>query len=135
MAKKDMRGVKKSSSVQHRKNKGLPEVNVDYLKDLAGGNTDFMNEITLLFINEAPTLSKNLQLGIKHNDYALLKLTAHKLKSSVLIYAREDMAELTVIIGEKVNAEEYNELPKITRKLIKQLDALAKALGAAMPFE
>lgn len=77
---------------------------LDYLKELSGGNQSFVNEIIDMFIAEAPQSVENAFRFLQEKNYQMLKLTVHKLKSSVQVVGGYHLAYLMQEI-EKASTE------------------------------
>ena len=58
---------------------------LDYLKELSGGDQSFINEILELFITEAPQSVEHALSYLQQKNFDMLRITVHKLKSSVQV--------------------------------------------------
>jgi len=57
-------------------------VNLDRLRQLAGGDDEFLIELIQTFLEDAPQLMEKMRTAVSQNDSAALRLTAHSLKSN-----------------------------------------------------
>ena len=67
-----------------------------YLKELSNGKVEFEKEMIQMFLEEIPGEILNLEHGIKAKDYETVKLTTHKLKSTL------PFVGLNFIVGKEV---------------------------------
>lgn len=58
-------------------------INMQYLEDIAGGNTEFIAEMINLFFDQVPDKLDTISTAISKNDYETIAATAHKLKPIV----------------------------------------------------
>ena len=65
--------------------------NLDYLRNITGGDTESIREIIILFIEQVPEFIANLKKHLEEQNYPELGKEAHKAKSSVMIMGMEDL--------------------------------------------
>lgn len=65
--------------------------NLDYLRNITGGDKNSMREIILLFIEQVPEFIGNMKKHLDEKSYIELGREAHKAKSSVMIMGMEDL--------------------------------------------
>src|SRR5699024_2168396 len=58
-------------------------VQLDYLRQLSGGDRDFERQLLSQFIEQAPEELHMLQVAIEQEEYEVIRQTAHSLKSTV----------------------------------------------------
>lgn len=58
------------------------ELNLDYLKEVSGGDVEFEREILATFVEAAPELMESLEIAINEGDAAAVRHAAHTLKGS-----------------------------------------------------
>ncbi|GEM_PF-812298 len=58
---------------------------LDYLKELSGGDLTFIAEILEMFINDAPQAVAQSFEHLEKKNFEMLRITVHKLKSSVQV--------------------------------------------------
>ena len=103
----------------------FPQPDMNYLHELAEGDTDFIADILQMFIAEAPESTRSALTHLQQKNFDALRVTVHKLKSSVQVVGG---LHLTAIIQEIETAAknivaEETLLPKLTylQKGIQQL--------------
>ncbi|KAA9346126.1 response regulator [Adhaeribacter soli] len=71
----------------------LSDIKIDltFLKEMAGGNQVFMNEIVDMFISSTPESLAKMQEAIAENDWINVKAIAHKLKSSMFLVGIKEL--------------------------------------------
>ena len=57
--------------------------NLDYLVELSKGNKTFVEEMVTIFLTENPEELRMLETAIQEKDYARMKASAHKMKSTI----------------------------------------------------
>lgn len=73
-------------------------VNLDYLNDLSGGDTEFIIEVIDMFLDVAPDSVKQLLVYEKSGNYANIKSTVHKLKPTLQMLGDMELHVLAVEI-------------------------------------
>jgi HPt (histidine-containing phosphotransfer) domain-containing protein len=63
--------------------KGEKVTNLDYLVKLSKGNEQFVKEMIRIFLEENPGEITTLEKAIKEQDYSLINMAAHKLRSTI----------------------------------------------------
>ena len=86
---------------------------LDYLRELSGGDSTFIAEILEMFITEAPLAITQSFTYLEKKDFELLRITVHKLKSSVQVVGGN---HLTALICE-IEAAAKNCQPDILQRL------------------
>ncbi len=92
---------------------------LDYLNELSGGDQSFISEIIEMFITDAPQSVENAFRFLQEKNYQMLKLTVHKLKSSVQVVGGYHLAHL---IQEIENASNENIKTDILHQMLSQLN-------------
>ena len=72
-------------------------INLDYLKELSNGNTQFISKMINLFLIENPKDINQLEESIHESNYKAISSTAHKIKSSL------PFVGLNISIGEQIS--------------------------------
>ncbi len=65
--------------------RGYTVINLEYMKEISAGNTEYEKAVTEQFLEIVPESIAVLQKAFKENNFQLLKQTAHDLKTSVSI--------------------------------------------------
>jgi HPt (histidine-containing phosphotransfer) domain-containing protein len=85
-------------------------INIGYLETITGGDSEIMNEIINIFIDQIPEFVTEMKSLLKKKDHYNLGLLAHKAKSSVAIMGLE---ELSIMLKEfEINAKANSEPEK-----------------------
>lgn len=99
------------------------DINIDlsFLKEMAQGNSAFMEEILTMFINTTPESLAKMKEAIDNQDWDTLKAIAHRLKSSMFLIGIKEL-EMNMATIEQLapNPEERQVIPGIlarTRKI------------------
>ena len=93
---------------------------LDYLKELSGGDHDFITEIIEMFIADAPQAVAQSCQPLEKDNFELLRITVHKLKSSVQVVGGYHLA--TVIHEIESAACDKNSKPALLRQMLCTLD-------------
>jgi len=113
--------------------------NLSYLFELAGGDTEFVIEIIETFISDTPEIIGSAVNSFEKGDYDLLKVTVHKLKSSVQVVGGAHLAVLISDIERNADQEDassklesmIHELNDGVQSMLTQLTAELKVLAPA----
>lgn len=90
---------------------------LDYLKELAGGDRHFIAEILEMFITEAP---QSVELAFRYlheKNFEMLRITVHKLKSSVQVVGGYHLTSLIHDIESAAKETGRNDLLQMLAKL------------------
>ena len=66
-------------------------INMEYLDSISGGDPDVINEISVLFKDQAIEIYNEMRSHLSGKNYHSLGLLAHKAKSSVAIMGMNDL--------------------------------------------
>jgi len=87
--------------------------NLDYLRNITGGDKDSIREIILLFIEQVPEFIGNMKKHLEEKNYIELGREAHKAKSSVMILGMEDLGhDLKALQLATINGTREETYPK-----------------------
>ncbi len=96
-------------------NKGIPEPDTTYLKDIAGGDDEIARQIISIFIDDYPPIIEGLKQCAKKGDFEQIKFLTHKLVSQLpIIGITSAVADVKLIHKECSN---MNDLPQRIDKL------------------
>ena len=108
------------------------EVNykLNRVRELAGGDEDFIAAIAAAFIEEVPEAIAEIKEGLQHKDYKQVYQNAHKIKPTVEMFDMGVFEELLVIQdwgkfeqeGKDVSAE-FEKLTSVVDTVVKELTA------------
>ncbi len=77
--------------------------NLAYLKELAKGDMNFINDMVTLFLEQTPDAISKLEKSCSEKDWKTLRFVAHKMKPSFSFVGLNELSD-------KVNSvEEYSE--------------------------
>ena len=65
--------------------------NLDYLKEITGGEDEILKEFIVLFFDQLPEFKVGLHEHLKNKDYKKLGELAHKAKSSVMTFGIDNL--------------------------------------------
>ena len=108
-------------------------INLEYLQDMAEGDQHFVIEVIELFIADAPGVLQQALVYHKSGNYPLLKVSVHKLKSSIKMLGDEALAILAqdienLAVNDKSHDVIAPQLHQFTRGVNKLLEGLATEL-------
>ena len=89
-------------------------VNLDYVEEISGGDSEFKKEMIEIFLKQIPEFTTNLDKYLIECNYSDLAKEAHTAKSSVLIFKMEDTGALLKTI--QLDAER-NEIDSLSYKI------------------
>jgi HPt (histidine-containing phosphotransfer) domain-containing protein len=94
--------------------------NLDQLRSLTGGNTDLIKKFVNTFLQTAPQKLKELELGIKENNAAVIKAIAHSSKSQFAYMGMIEAKALFEQIEQLALESKVNEIEKIYSEILEQ---------------
>jgi len=105
--------------------------NMDYLQDLAGGNTQLIKEIIQLFVQQTPPDMALLVSHIDQEDWEQAYKQAHHIKPTLAYVGANGMrSELQEIETLAKNQQELNSIPARLEALNQKLEILYEELKA-----
>lgn len=88
-------------------------VNLDYLKEVTGGEPEIMVEFIQIFLDQIPEFKNGLPDLLQQKKYKELGELAHKAKSSVMTFGMEDLGvrlkQLQLKTQQLEDIESYSE--------------------------
>ena len=111
--------------------------NLDYLRNITGGDKESIREIILLFIEQVPEFIGNMKKHLEEKNYIDLGREAHKAKSSVMILGMEDLGhdlkalQLSTIndAGEETYVQHFQRFENECNLAIAELELELTKLG------
>lgn len=84
--------------------------NLDYLSEIAKGDTVFIQEMISIFLEENPIEVKNLEKAIEEQHFENIKATSHHMKSTIPfvgidILIGKDLVDIEKLSTEKTGIE------------------------------
>lgn len=102
-------------------------LNLEFLKEMAGGDLGFVIDILKIFVEDAPLTLKNIETGLSNPDYESVKISVHKLKSSVKVLGVEKLAEFAQQLEDDAGKAQGGEEFKLRiKKFEKSVEELVK---------
>lgn len=108
-------------------NTHLKLVNIEYLQRLTGGNKESINDLLNKAFDYLPGEVKRLQDSFKAEDQALMKETAHNMKSTLKILGVNEQVSSKVIQIEKSDFSKTTEREQM-KYLIDEIDSSVQLL-------
>lgn len=107
----------KKSETKKKKSKTGQNINLDYIRQITRNDAKEMNKIMRAYIEEINELADNMKKGLASEDWALLALSAHSLKSLLGVVGdnsktKEMTRELENLARKQENLERVKELFK-----------------------
>ncbi len=107
-----------------RADKNENKINLNYLKQVADGNENFIIEMIEMFLNNTPDALKEMNTCLETKDWVRLKQIAHRIKPSFAYIGLPD-TQKTLAEIEKLS-EETQEAPKVA-ELMSEVDTVCKS--------
>ncbi len=92
--------------------------NLNYLNELAEGDTDFVKDMIETFIENTPELIDQMKSELSNSEYLAVGQTAHKIKPTITFMGISSLEELIREIEHKgKNSEDIDSIPSLVQKL------------------
>ncbi len=109
-------------------------IDMQFLKQFTGGNTEKMHKYINMFLDNAPRLLDSIEEALKNKDYPALKIAAHSLKPQLsYMGVKEEVSHIFMMeqsAGEPAHFERLPELVVALRVVCRQAFAeLKQAVG------
>lgn len=106
--------------------------NLTQLDAIAGGSSEFINEMVLVFVSEIPSQVNDLVEALNSKDYIALGGFAHKIKPTLdLMGVNSFTSEIRLLEKYGKNLENINEIPD----LVERLKAVTESVISEMKIE
>ena len=100
-------------------------INLEYLETMTGGDTEMMNQMLTMLIDEIPTEIIKMQESIVLQDWEEIFQLSHKLKTTLAFIGNADMISLIKTIEHcSRNRVELTDIPP----MVEQLSDLSKPI-------
>ncbi|XZF16505.1 tetratricopeptide repeat protein [Chitinophagaceae bacterium MMS25-I14] len=104
---------------------------LQFLKQLTGGNSEKMRKYIGMFLDNAPRLLQNVQQALETKDFPALKIAAHSLKPQLsYMGVKEEVSNIFLIEQTASEAVHYEKLPPLVAKLHKVCEQAFRELKA-----
>jgi len=108
-------------------------INLTYLREMASGDTGFMEEIMDMFIQQTPENLTKLQEYTTNRQWAEVKSLAHKMKSSVILVGIQELEEIFIHLQkEAVGAHPEEVVPHLVKRAQNLCDIAITELQAEL---
>jgi signal transduction histidine kinase/CheY-like chemotaxis protein/HPt (histidine-containing phosphotransfer) domain-containing protein len=93
----------------------LPDKVTDmhFLNQFAGGNTEKLNKYIGMFLQNAPNLLNNLDLGLKNKDFTAIKVAAHSLKPQLSYMGVKEEISHIFLLEQTAGEAHYERIPAL----------------------
>ncbi len=107
--------------------------NLTYLKELAKGDTNFINEMVTIFLTENPEELKTLESSIQAHNYDQIKMISHHMKSTIPFvgidaYIGKDLMDIEKLAEEKTGIDTikilFEKIKVICEKAFQELSSV-----------
>ena len=128
------RNTRKHYQWDRPKTKASSKVDLSYLEDMSGGDTEFMIEVIEMFQASAPGSVQKVMVDLKNGNFQQLRASVHKLKPSVQMLGHTELYELAACIEERCAEQDNNAADKDSDlhdniiKFCKETNVLLRAL-------
>ncbi len=107
-------------------------VNLDYLNSIGEGDSNFLNELVVIFKQQMPILNNQLKEALKNKNYKELGAIAHKAKSSIAMLGVkelvDDLEKLEINAKDSIDIESYpyivEKFGRITNQILIEIENL-----------
>lgn len=103
----------------------MAKIDLSYLEEVASGDESFVKQMLEMFKSSTVTELDKIDQYYAKQDWAMVGLTAHKIKAPIQMLGQNELADMVVMI-EKLgkNYTEPNNLAEMIRNLRLQIEEL-----------
>lgn len=101
-------------------------IDIEKVKEYTGADEEFISSLYRKFESHLDEDLKVLRIETGTANWGEVRKKVHAMLSSARIFFLNDIVELSMNIEAKVDAEEYNDLPKMVDDLINLYQAFQK---------
>ena len=102
--------------------------NLDEVKEMAGGDEEFMLVVVQTFLEEIPPDVAAMNEAIGNDNPSLAYQYAHKMKPNLQLFGLNLMEQIKVIEAWSKQGRRKDEVPKAAEAITKKVDVAAVAL-------
>lgn len=113
-------------------NKDFEYVNLEYLKEISGGDDSFKKDLIQIFLKQIPEFVSNMHRFLSENENDLLAKEAHTAKSSVLIFMMEESGSNLKKIQLLAENNDTGPIPELLSQVETAMQGAQKELSAYM---
>ena len=120
--------------MQSQKPEAMKYVNLDYLHELSGNDSDFEKVMMEQFVQQTPEEVGALQAAIESNDLTSAKKIAHSLKSTVSYMGLapelhpylQDIEKATAAADTSEIPSKFAHVKQVTEEAVKEIEILLR---------
>ena len=101
----------------------MSSYNLDEVKEMAGGDEEFMTVIVQTFLEEIPPDVKAMNEAIGNDNPSLAYQYAHKMKPNLQMFGLNLMEQIQVIEAWSKQGKRKDEVPAASKKITTKVDA------------
>lgn len=105
-------------------------VNLDYLEEISGGDSEFQKDLIQIFLNQIPEFVNNMKQFLSDGKNELLGKEAHTAKSSVMVFMMEDSGSKLKKIQLLAEENNIDPIPEMLSDVESKLEGAQKELSA-----
>lgn len=106
----------------------MSSYNLDEVKEMAGGDEEFMLVVVQTFLEEIPPDVAAMNEAISNDNPSLAYQYAHKMKPNLQLFGLNLMEQILTIEAWAKNGKRKNEVPTAAEAITKKVDVAAIAL-------
>ncbi len=103
-------------------------VNLCYLEEISGGDTNFQKELIGIFLSQIPEFLSNMREFLVKNEYGSLAKEAHTAKSSVLIFMMDETGKTLKQIQHLAENNQTEQVPILLANVEKAMNNASREL-------
>ncbi len=100
--------------------------NLQKVKEISGGDEDFVKVIVETFLQEIPPDMQSMKLAIKNDNHKMAYQFAHKMKPNLDMFGIDLLKEIAAM-------EKWSDTNRPTTAIQGQLDRIVATLNAVIP--
>lgn len=113
----------------------MSNYNLSEVKEMAGGDEDFMKIVVQTFLEEIPPDVEAMNKAISNDNPDLAYQFAHKMKPNLQLFGLELMDEVKVIEAWAKAGKKKEEVPEAASKITKKVNVASIALKRDFELE
>lgn len=113
----------------------MSSYNLEEVKEMAGGDQEFMKEVVQTFLEEIPTDVQAMNEAISNNNPTLAYQYAHKMKPNLQLFGLELLDQVKVIETWAKAGKKENEVPGAAATISKKVQVASIALKRDFDLE
>ncbi len=105
------------------------ELDLSYLEEVTGGNSEMIVEMLRLFVNDTPDQLSNIERNVKDGDWDAVRAEAHKLKPTFQYVGMDGTHLLVAEVETKArNREQIERIPELVDSIIQNFNDVLGSL-------